>query len=157
MSSTLPRVARAAIDEVVGERTLALVGASRGKKHKFGNVALRELRTRGYRVLPVHPEAETLEGERCYRSLAELPEPVGAVVVVVPPVQSERVVRAAAEAKIRRVWLQQGAESDEAIRFCQAQGMTVVYKECILMFAEPTGFPHSLHRFVLRLFGRLPR
>jgi len=75
--------------------------------------------------------------------------------VVVPPAQTERVVREAAEVGIQRVWLQQGAESATAIKYCQDQGMSVVHGECILMFAAPTG-AHKLHRWIWKLFGKLP-
>ncbi len=144
---------KAAIDDFLSQGALAVVGVSRSGK-KFGNAASRELRTKGYRVIPVHPEAESIVGERCYPSLKELPEPVGGLLVVVPPAQTEQVVREAAEAGIRRVWLQQGAESAAAIKYCRDQGMSVVHGECILMFAAPTG-GHKLHRWLWKLLGKL--
>jgi len=145
---------KAEIDDFLAQQTVAVVGVSRSGK-KFGNAASRELRTKGYRVIPVHPEVESIGGERCYPSLKELPEPVGGLLVVVPPAQTEQVVRQAAEAGIRRVWLQQGAESAAAIKYCQDHGMSVVYGECILMFAAPTG-GHKLHHWLWRLLGKLP-
>jgi len=58
-----------------------------------------------------------------------------------------KVVQEALAAKITRVWLQRGAESAEAIRFCTANGIQVISGECILMFAEPAAFYHKIHRF----------
>jgi predicted CoA-binding protein len=142
------------VEEFIGQPCLAIVGVSRGGK-KFGNIAHRELLSKGYRVYIVHPEAESIEGAKCYRSLAELPEPVGGVLVVVPPGQTQEVVRQAAAAGIRRVWMQQGAESPEAVRLCEEHGISHVKGECILMFAKPR-FPHNMHRLVWRLLGRLP-
>ena len=147
---------RAVVDDFVSQRKLAVVGVSR-RKMKFGNLAFKELRRKGYKLFPVHPQAETLEGERCYPNLAALPEPVGGVLVVVPPAQAEQVVRDAAAAGIRRVWLQQGAESAAAIRFCEENGISAVHGECILMFAEPAAFYHRAHRWVWKLLGKLPR
>jgi uncharacterized protein len=146
---------RRVIDEFLGERALAVVGVSRGGR-KFGNTVYRELLAKGYRVFAVHPEASTIEGRPCWPNLKRLPEPVGGVVVVVPPARTEEVVRDAREAGIRRVWMQQGAESPDAVRFCEANGMIVVQKECVLMFAEPTGC-HRLHRWLWGLLGKLPR
>jgi len=40
---------------------LALVGLSRSGK-KFGNVACRELKAKGYRVYPIHPSADVIDG-----------------------------------------------------------------------------------------------
>ncbi len=146
---------RALVSDFVSQRHLALVGMSR-RKGKFGNAAYRELTAKGYTVYPVHPEARTIEGARCWPSLAALPGPVGGVLVVVPPAQTARVVEEAAAVGIRRVWMQQGAESAEAIRRCEELGIAAVHHECILMFVEPPGWFHGLHRGLWRLLGKLP-
>jgi predicted CoA-binding protein len=147
---------KAAVADFVSQRKLAVVGVSR-KKMKFGNLAFRELKRKGYKLFPVHPHAEQLEGERCSASLAALPEPVEGVLVIVPPAQAEQVVREAAAAGIRRVWLQQGAGSPAAIRCCEENRISVVHGECILMFAEPAAWYHRAHRWVWGLLGKLPR
>lgn len=149
-------ISRAAVEEFIAQRTLAVVGVSR-KGRKFGNLAYRELKTKGFRLFPVNPNAEIIEGDRCYPSLSALPEQVDGVLIVVPPAETGRVVRDAAAAGIRRVWMQQGAESPEAIRFCRENGISVVHGECILMFAEPAALYHRAHRWVWGLLGRLPR
>jgi predicted CoA-binding protein len=144
-----------AVNDFISQRKLAVVGLSRGGK-KFGNFAYRELKSKGYQLFPIHPEAETLEGDRCYRSLSTLPEPVDGVLIVVPPSQTEQVVREAATAGIPRVWMQQGAQSFGAIRFCQDHGISAVYGECILMFAEPLAWWHRAHRLLWKVLGKLP-
>ena len=111
----------------------------------------------GYTLYPIHPQAETIEGERCFPNLGALPEPVDGVLVVVPPAQTEQVVRDAAAAGIRRVWMQQGAESPAAIQFCKENGINAVHGECILMFAEPAAWFHRAHRWVWKLLGKLPK
>ena len=145
-----------AIEGFLSQRTLAVVGVSRSGK-KFGNMAYRELKAKGYRLFPVHPSAERIEGDRCYPEFSALPEPVGGVVVVVPPQSTGQVVREAAAAGIRNVWLQPGAESREAIEFCAANGIQEVHGQCILMFAEPTRSYHRFHRWLWRLFGKIPK
>ncbi|NOY06371.1 MAG: CoA-binding protein, partial [Chlorobi bacterium] len=62
----------------------------------------------------------------------------------------------AAENGIRRIWMQQGAESEEAIRFCEEHGINVVHGECIMMFMEDPAFMHRAHRWVWKLLGKLP-
>jgi predicted CoA-binding protein len=42
-------------------------------------------------------------------------------------------------AGITKVWMQQGSQSDAAIEYCQQNGIEVVSKRCIMMFAEPAG------------------
>jgi predicted CoA-binding protein len=126
---------RQMIQDFLAQRRLAIVGVSRSGK-KFGNVAYRDLAAKGYCLFP---------------------EPVGAVLVVVPPDQAERVVRDAAAAGIQRIWMQPGAESEAALHFCQQNGVTAIHGECILMFAEPVGFGHRAHRWIWGLLGKLPK
>lgn len=147
---------KAAVEDFLAQRTLAVVGVSRAGR-KFGNFAFKALKAKGYRLFPVNPHAEEIEGERCYPSLRALPEPVNAVLIVVPPTESEQVVREAALAGISRVWMQQGAESEAAIRFCQQNDMGVVHGECILMFAPPVSSFHRFHRWLWGILGKLPR
>jgi len=147
---------RADVNEFLSCQRIAVVGVSRSKK-KFGNLAYRELKSKGFRLVPVHRDAEEIEGDTCVRDLASLPEPADGVLVVVPPAMATEVVRQAHVAGIRRVWLQQGAQSEEAVQFCRDHDMQVVANECILMFAEPAGFIHRAHRWAANLFGRTPR
>jgi predicted CoA-binding protein len=140
------RSEQATIEAFVAQPALALLGASRTGK-KFGNVALRELRSHGYRVYPVHPVADMIDDARCFRSLALLPEPVGGVVISLPPEQAVAAVRDAAAAGIGRVWLQQGAASTYVVDVCRELGVEAVIDKCILMFAAPRGV-HRAHRWI---------
>ena len=145
------------IDDFLAQKTLAIVGVSRSGK-KFGNTILKDLSKLGYRLLPVHPSAAEVDGVRAFPSFDSLPEPVGGVIVVVPPAQAESVVKDAAAQGIRRVWLQQGAGSAEAIKFCQENGISVVRGECVLMYPKPTtSWIHGAHRWVWDALGRTPK
>jgi uncharacterized protein len=133
-----------------------VVGASRDEK-KFGNIVYRDLKAKGYRVFAVNPNAEKVDGDPAYPNLGALPEPVGGVVLVIPPKQSEQVVQEADRAGIHRVWMQQGAESSQAVAYCKSHNMQVVYGECLLMFGGPVKFPHNFHRWINKVSGRLPK
>jgi uncharacterized protein len=145
---------RQSVDAFLAEPALAIVGVSRSGS-KFGNLAVRELRAKGYRVYPIHPGATSIGGAPCYSRLEDLPERVDAMLVVVPPSAAEQVVRDAAGFGIHHVWLQQGAESPEVLNICRELGIDVVSGECVLMFAHPTGY-HNAHRWLRKTFGRLP-
>jgi len=144
------------VQDILSQSSLAIVGVSRSGK-KFGNIALRELRANGYRLFPVHPSASTIDGVACYPNLAAIPEPVGGVFIAVPPAQTERVLQDAAAAGITRVWMQRGASSERAVRFCADHGISEVHKECILMFLRSGSAVHRAHRWIRGLFGKLPR
>lgn len=148
-------ITRQLISGFLAQHKLALVGVSRGGK-KFGNAVFKELSAKGYEVFLVHPEAQAIGGQPCWPSIRELPEKVGGLVVVVPPAETEKVVREAVEAQIPRVWLQQGSESAAAIRYCEENGVEVVFGQCLLMFLEPTAFFHHAHRWLWQLLGKAP-
>src|SRR5436189_6176632 len=80
-------VSRSIIDSFIAEPALAVVGVSRSGRG-FGNAAIRALTVKGYRVYPIHPVLPHVCGIPCFRSFAELPARVNAVLVVVPPAQA---------------------------------------------------------------------
>ena len=145
-----------AVSDFLSQREIALVGISRGGK-KFGNAVFKELKTKGYQVYPVHPQATEIGGQPCWPSVLKLPVKVGGAVVVVPPSETEKVIRDIVKAGIPRIWMQQGSESAAAIQLCRENGISEVHGECILMFAEPAVFFHRAHRWIWRILGKLPR
>ena len=80
------------VDDFLAQPTLAVVGVSLILK-AFANGAYKELKEKGYRVLPVNPHMETFDGAPCYPSLKALPEPPGGAVDPGSPAQAEGVVQ----------------------------------------------------------------
>jgi len=143
------------VEEFLAQKNIAVVGVSR-KKTKFGNAIYKELKQKGYNVFPVNPNMKLFEGDNCYPDLISIPEQVDAVVINVPPIQTDKVVREAHEAGIKKVWLQQGSQSEAAVKFCEENGIDCVSNECILMFAQPSAFIHRAHKWVWGVLGKLP-
>jgi predicted CoA-binding protein len=118
--------------------SFAVVGASTNRE-KYGNKVLRAYQQRNLRVYPINPKADRVEGLEAYADLASLPEPVCGVSIITPPKITERVVDEAAAAGVRFVWMQPGAESDEAVRKARAHGMGVIADgSCFLVVAGYT-------------------
>jgi predicted CoA-binding protein len=113
------------IEAFLASGPFAVVGASTDRE-KYGNKVLRCYQQHGREVYPVNPKAPEIEGLKAYPSLAALPGKVPAISVITPPSATERVVREAHAAGVRHVWMQPGAESDEAIRTAEALGMNVI-------------------------------
>jgi uncharacterized protein len=147
---------KSSIDRFVEGRTLAMAGISSTGKG-FGAAAYKELKARGYRVLPLHPTAATIQGDPCWPSVAGLPEPVERLLIVTAPEAAAVLVGEAAAAGIRQVWLQQGAETAALVEACAARGLDVVHGHCILMFAEPVASFHRFHRWIWGVIGRIPK
>lgn len=138
---------------------LAVVGAS-SSSGNFGASILQQLRRRGVDAVAVHPTDTSLEGVETYPSLAEVPGPVDAAIVVVGAEQALDVVRECADLGIAKVWLFRGiggvgAASEEAIELATRLGLEVVPGACPLMFLEPVGWVHRIHRSARRARGAL--
>jgi predicted CoA-binding protein len=125
MSSATPRSEAERIEAFLNSGSFAVVGASTDRS-KYGNRVLRCYQQHGRKVHPVNPRAPEVEGLHAYPSLAALPEAVPAISVITPPAATEQVVREAHAAGVKHVWMQPGAESDEAIRTAKALGMNVI-------------------------------
>ena len=149
-------VNKSVIDDFIKHKNLAIVGLSRSGK-KFSNMAAKELQAKGYQLFPVNPHAAEIDGQKCYPNLQALAGMVDGALVMVPPKEATALINDAAEAGITRIWLQQGAESQEAIDWCAQKGIALVHGECILMFAEPVKSFHRFHRWIWKLIGKLPQ
>jgi predicted CoA-binding protein len=142
---------RKTIDDFLAQRHLAVVGVSRDSK-QFANAVYRRLRAGGRVLYPVNAAAksQTLEGDPSYPRLADVPDPVDGVLVMVPAEAAAGVVREAVDRGIPRVWLHRGvgkgSVSSDAIDKCQAHGVAVVDGACPLMFEQPVRGVHRFHR-----------
>jgi uncharacterized protein len=147
---------RQEVRNFISQKTIAIVGMSRSPK-SFGTYAAKELGSKGYRLFLVNPNANEIDGEKCYTSIAALPEKVGGALFLTAPESTATAVKEAVQAGVSNLWIQQGAESKEAADFCRDANLPAVSGHCILMFAEPVGSFHTMHRFLKSLFGGLPK
>ena len=111
-------------------RVIAVVGISRYRHKEAGRVPM-QMQMAGYRIIPVNPHADVLLGEKVYRSLGEVPEPVDLVNVFRPSAETPAVVRQAVAIGAKAVWLQLGISSDEARRIAEEAGLDYVENRCI--------------------------
>ncbi|MEM1575625.1 MAG: CoA-binding protein [Nitrososphaerota archaeon] len=111
---------------------IAVVGASRNPK-KYGYKVYKDLKEAGYKVYPVNPNTLEILGDKCYPNLESLPIKPDVVNIVVPPNITEKIVKECKKLNIKKVWMQPGAESEEAIKFCNENGIAVIYGVCIMI------------------------
>ena len=142
------------IESFIRCRRIAAVGASTNPR-KFGHRAFVELVARGYEMIPVHPSAAEIAGIPCSENLRMIHNGVDGVLIMVPPEKALGVLRDAAVAGMKNVWLQQGTESAEVLALAGELGLNIVARKCILMYAPPVAGFHRFHRIVTGLVGRL--
>src|SRR5256886_17440559 len=105
----MPRSPQAVLERAT---TIAAVGASRDPIKAGGSVP-EGLQRRGFRIIPINPYAETLFGERVYRSLLDVPEKIDIVDVFRPTEDTPKIARQAAAIGAKSLWLQLNIRSNE--------------------------------------------
>jgi predicted CoA-binding protein len=109
--------------------TIAVVGASRDPDKAGGSVPAG-LQQRGFRIIPINPFADTLFGERVYRSLSEVPVKIDLVDVFRPAADAPEIARQAVAVGAKALWLQLDIRSEEARRIAEAAGLDFIEDEC---------------------------
>lgn len=150
---------RPAAEEFLSQRRIAVAGVARGGD-TAANVIYRKLRDTGYEVFAVNPNADQVEGDPCWRSLADIPCGVDGVVIGTTPAASLAVARECVALGVPRVWfhrlLGQGSVLEEAVELCRRSGAVVIAGACPMMYAEPVDPAHRCFRWLLGVTGRLP-
>jgi len=120
------------IQNFIDSETFAVAGSFRNTS-KYAYLIFSMLKTRGKKVYPVNPSCKEVDGEKCYPSILNIPGEVEAFSIVTPPSVTEKIVAEAKEKGIRKVWMQPGAESPEAVKFCRGNNISVIYNTCLLV------------------------
>lgn len=136
-------------------KEFAFIGISRDAK-KFSRSVYKELAQKGYTMYPVNPHIESIDGVKCYKDVAELPSSVTHALFMTPKANTAGAVENAIHHGIKNLWIQQGAETPEALEIAREHGANIVYGRCIMMHTDPTGV-HKFHKFLSKLFGAYPK
>ena len=124
-------------------RTVAVVGLSPEPDRPSHKVA-SALQGFGFRIIPVHPMAREILGEKVYPDLASVPEQIDLADVFRAPEQVDEVIDACIALRVPAVWLQDGVINEPAAQRAREAGLTVIMDRCV-------------YRDVARLFDAAPR
>jgi len=150
-----------AATQFLAHKRIAVTGVSRNPAGHGSNLVYKRLRERGYQVFAVNPNADEVEGDRCYHDLTSIPGGVEAVVIGTDPDRTAATVQECADLGIRHVWMHRsfgkGSVCDSATTLGRRAGITVIKGGCPLMFCEPVDIFHRCLRWSLGRLGRIPR
>ena len=147
--------------DFLAHRRIAVTGVSRTHGKHGSNAVYMRLRDRGYDVFAVNPNADEVEGDRCYHDLRSIPGGVEGVVIGTRPEIAEETMRECAELGIGHVWMHRGpgagSVSASAADYGREHGIAVIDGGCPCMFGQTADRGHKAMRTILTLTGNVPR
>jgi predicted CoA-binding protein len=147
--------------DFLDNKRIAVTGVSRKPKGNGSNTVYQRMRSRGYDVFAVNPNADEVEGDICYHDLKSIPEGVDAVVIGTPPEHADATMVECAELGINHVWMHRGpgpgSVSPSAATYGREHGINVIDGGCPLMFDPTADFAHKCMKAVFTLTRRVPK
>jgi len=153
------------VQDFLAQKHIAVVGVS-DQRETGCNLAYRKFKEAGYEVSAVNPRLDTFEGAPCYSDLGAIPRKPDAVFILTNPSITEQVVQQCVDLGIGRVWMHclmgtkpglaanMTSVSQEAVRLCHENGITVIPGSCPNQFLKPD-FGHRAMRVIMRALGFL--
>lgn len=130
-------------------KTLVFLGLS-GNPKSFSRGVFRFLSEQGYKIYPVNPALEQVEGHKCYKTIESVPAAEAVLFFTNPRVTLE-LLRDCKARGFEHVWFQQGAADEEVLKLARQLDLDYKYS-CVYLHHNKAGFPHSIHRFINRTF-----
>jgi len=120
------------------ENKIGFFGAT-VQKDKWGYKKYKKIKEAGFKVYPINPKYDNIDGDKCYPNLNSLidflHEKPDFVLTIIPPKVTEKIVEQCKILGIDKIWMQPGSESKKAIKFCEQNGIKVVHGICIVVDA----------------------
>ena len=115
---------------------IALVGATNDSS-KFGNIILKDLIRKNFKVLPINPRAQAVDGIPAYPDLtaAAKDHDIGLVVYVVPPKYTLLSLKEARDLKLKHIWVQPGAGDISVRDFLEGNDFEFLIDACVMVEA----------------------
>jgi predicted CoA-binding protein len=111
-------------------RTLAVVGLS-AQWHRPSYFAAKYMQEHGYRIIPVNPMYDEILGEKCFKSLRDIPGPVDVVDCFRKSAEIPALAEEAVAIGAKVLWMQIGVRSPEARARAEGAGLEVVENRCV--------------------------
>jgi uncharacterized protein len=119
-------------------KTVAVIGAS-SNRSKYGNKALRAFARQGYRVVAINPNEREVEGYATYPSVLDVPDHIDMATIYVQPDVAVGVIEQVARKGIPEVWLNPGADGDDAVARARELGVNAIQACSIMAIGDSPG------------------
>jgi len=121
------------IENFLASKTYAVAGAS-ARTHKYGYKVFKALLASGRETYPLNPITKEIEGHKAYPKIADLPVVPESLSIITPSEVTRQVVTDAIAAGVKHIWMQPGAEDEQASALAREGGINVIDDgSCILV------------------------
>jgi predicted CoA-binding protein len=111
-------------------KVIAVVGLS-ADWYRPSYFAAKYMQEHGYRIVPVNPRYKEILGEKCYASLADIPEKVDVVDVFRKTADVMPIAEQAVAIGAKVLWQQLGVLNQDADRYARDHGLDSVMDRCV--------------------------
>jgi len=121
------------IDILKKIKTIAVMGLSPDES-KASFYVSKYMQSQGYKIYPVYPKADEILGEKVYRSLSDIPEPIDCVNIFRKPAAIATIVdEALRRDDVKVIWTQMGLVNNSAAEKARQSGLDVVQSKCLMV------------------------
>lgn len=152
----LQMITKKEIESFFEQKKFAIAGVSRNEK-KFGGLIYKQMKEKGFDVIPINPNIDDINGDPCYKDVASIPAEYDKLLIITPSSKTESIVSQAVGKGINSIWIQQKSDTPQALEIARNNNINLIHGKCIFMFAEPVKSIHKFHRGLAKVFGKFPR
>ena len=116
---------------------VAVLGAS-PTTDRYAYRAMQLLAEYGHRAIPINPAFDEILGQKCYRSIVDVPDKIDTVTLYLSEARSGPLADEIVGAKPRRIIMNPGAENDALAEKARGRGIEVVYDCTLVMLRSGT-------------------
>ena len=121
------------IEQFLAAKTYAVGGAS-ARTHKYGYKVFKALLAADRETYPLNPVTEKIDEHKAYPKIADLPVVPESLSIITPPEVTRQVVADAIAAGVKHIWMQPGAEDEQASASAREAGLSVIDDgSCVLV------------------------
>jgi len=113
------------------QKTVAIIGASSDPR-KYGNKAIKAYSIIGYKVYPINPNEDEIEGIKAYKSILDIPDQIDRVTMYVPPKVGLGILEDIAKKGVKELYFNPGSENDEIVGKAKKLGLNPILACSIL-------------------------
>jgi len=111
------------------KKSFAIVGAS-NEMMKYGYELVCVFKDNGYKIFPINPKYDEIEGIKCYPSLKDLPEKPDVVLTALAPKNTLNVVPVVKEIGVDTIWFPPNCFDESAVNKAEELKLDYISNVC---------------------------